>query len=540
MINRLEKHFLTAASVLTQPELELRKKLDDWCTEFLKANQSENIKLQLNELFIGLHDDSTSSIVLLLSQHVNETTNELNTFHQNTQYTHNIDITENTDLIDTSGSTDNTKNGVYLLNQAKQILIKCATPDSIIRYYYSNSKINENDKKYLWKSYFEEQKHLNLNELINYHLTNCQNNLLQLTTFSKFKLTSSDTEKFSVTEICLLKTFDTQSQFELKIEQFLIKFSTSAILLIQADLNQNDDLIACARHTIVEKFKEINKLDYNTRLPYIVLLINLPREYSKRFIGLQICYWSCYHLDEIENESNVIPEFKYFKNKSLSELIEPDETNMDPKLILNHLTHQACSLIKDTNLERTIKRIEVFTKLCSKNKEFAVVILHRLVYLLNMKESEYGAGLASKWLFREAVNLNSIKNYSSFRHACFNYFESKLCPLLAYLLSFLDKYSNLDIILTHSNDWTSTLWLDLLKNTDICYLNYSDMRVDNKEMKEFECQSDWIIKSSQEINDENKRFKPKFPFFWIFIDQMNKLYDNFINDNNLNNVCKEV
>jgi hypothetical protein len=217
---------------------------------------------------------------------------------------------------------------------------------------------------------------------------------------------------------------------------------------------------------------------------------------------------------------------------------------METKLILKHLTHSACSLIIDTNLERTINRIELFTQLCNKSEQFAQVVLNRIVNLLKMKESEFSAGFATKWLFREAVNLNTIKNFSSLRHTCFNYFESKLSPLLAYLLSFLDKYSNLDIYINSLNDhelnWKSTLWLELLKNTEICDLNYNNMRIDNREMKVFECQSDWVIKSIQDINNESICLKPMLPFFWIFIDQMNKLYENFIESNKLINLYEEV
>jgi len=503
----LEKHFLNAATMLNESKQELRNKLNDWCTEFLKANHNEresNIKLQLNELFIGLHDDTTSSIVLQLAR-------------------------------------KSTNNADELLAEAKKILIQCATPDSIIR-YYSNPRINETEKNILWNCYFEEQKHLSLKDLIEYHLIDKKinkTNLVQLTTYSKSELSSLDKERFDVFEICLLKSFDTQLQFEKKIEQFLATTTIDEpirILLIQTDLNQiqNADLIACARHTIVEKLKEAS----SSLNKYIFLLINLPRENAKSFIGFQLGVWSCYHLDEIESESNIIPEFKCFKDKSLSNLIKQNETNMEPKLLLKHLAHNACSLIKDTNLERTIYRIDLFTKLCGQSEQFVNVILNRLVSLLKMKESEIGAGLASKWLFREAANLRTIKYYSTLRRACLNYFESKLSPLLAYLLAFLDKYSNLDIYANALNEtgleWKSTLWIDLLKNTEICPLNYSDMRIDNKEMREFECQSDWLIKSFQETTDENKCLKPMLPFFWILVGQLNKLYDNFIESNKKN------
>jgi hypothetical protein len=306
--------------------------------------------------------------------------------------------------------------------------------------------------------------------------------------------------------------------------------------LIQSDLDQtySADLISCARYTIVEKYKLILKKD-----KFIFVLINIPKENVKNFIGFQLGYWSCYHIDEIESESDDIPEFKYLKNKSLSDLLNETlvkKTNMNLNTLLQRLAHNACSLIVDTNLERTIKRIDLFTSLCDSSSEFVNAIIIRLVGLLKEKERDYMRN-PGKWLFNEAAGLRTIKEYATLRHACQFYFESRLSPLLGYLLAYLDQYSNLDIFAKSINrtQWKSDLWLGLIKNSEICRLNYNDMRsrdgTNNEEMKKFKCQSDWLIKSFHEAYDESKSLKPILPFFWILVNQLNKLYENFIESN---------
>jgi len=69
LINRLEKHFLNAATMLNEHQTELRDELNVWLATYLQANHETktHLKMQLNELFIGLHDDTTSALVLHLT-----------------------------------------------------------------------------------------------------------------------------------------------------------------------------------------------------------------------------------------------------------------------------------------------------------------------------------------------------------------------------------------------------------------------------------------------------------------------------------------
>ena len=49
---------------------------------------------------------------------------------------------------------------------------------------------------------------------------------------------------------------------------------------------------------------------------YIILVINLTRENLKNFIGFQVGYWSCYHIDELDESNDYLPAFNLLKGKS--------------------------------------------------------------------------------------------------------------------------------------------------------------------------------------------------------------------------------
>lgn len=308
--------------------------------------------------------------------------------------------------------------------------MRCATPDSVIR---AHKKLQDTDEKeFIWHEYFVNQKHLSLSELLHYH-TNPSNlpsrnsttrNLIQVSTNSNLTVLGSEVKlKLAASlanqpEFCILKTFDTMLQFTNRIKQFLagkdVADDQKRYLFIQADQSQEhgSDVIACARHTVVESFKEtLNKQANNT---FIVLLINLPKENVEKFVGFQFSHWSCYHLDEIEDNPPDLPVFERMPNRILSQLLADSLDDVDQQMssmdldgmnratsslnmsfLMKKLAHNACSLITDVNLARTINRIDVFIQLCD-DATFVQVLGKRLTQLQRDKE-EWISGFNQGW-----------------------------------------------------------------------------------------------------------------------------------------------
>ena len=142
----------------------------------------------------------------------------------------------------------------------------------------------------------------------------------------------------------------------------------------------------------------------------------------------------------------------------------------------------------------------------------------------------------SQWLSKEAASIKTVNLFSTFRRSCQHYFESRLSPLLAYLLSFVDQFSNLETLASclqrrqPFDTWRHRLWLEILADTEISRVDYSGMRDDNQERARFKCQSDLLLKKSiSEFYDaEIRSLRPCLPFSWIIIDQLGSLHKSFV------------
>lgn len=549
LINRLEKHFLNSFSLLTKSQIEIKNEIEKWVTSFCSSKVVGIYKPKKNEVFIGLNEDTIPTLILSLAEEI--------------QFSMDKDLNNDKEM-----DVDNVNQDI--VNDIKKLLLKCATADSVIRYSLQNR--NEQKDENIWEEYFEVQKHSSFKDLIQNYINvdskknNLSKNLLQITTNSKNFMSKADLHKLAAGlkinennfSSCLLQSFDTQQQFKSKIKNFLINNSTNkqlpSVLIIQTDFSKKNssDLVSCARHSIVDEISELIKIN-STILDnsYIILVINLTRENLKNFIGFQVGYWSCYHIDELDESNDYLPAFNLLKGKSLSVLLREGlenldkikttenqtDTTIDLKVLMKKLAHQSCSLIKDTNITRTIYRIELFINLCNDN-EFLKVLTNRLFNLQTDKEAGYMTPeLAKNWLTRDAADLRNVNQYSTLKRSCQNYFEAKLSPLLAYILSVVDLHSNLDLYTdlsdqknkSDSNEWKNSLWLEVLKNYDICKLEYADMRKNgetDEELKQFYCKSDWFIKKFNDKAFENS-LKPTLPFFWILINNLSLFYRTF-------------
>ena len=595
LINRLEKHFLNASTMLNARQLELVNEIEKWIKIFSERLQFNNgfYKPEPNETFIGYHTDTVATLVLYLTEQLDNLLSQ-----QQLELDQSMEHNDESLLVKQQGS--------QVITLAKKFLLRCATPDSIIRISSSKEFKNTTEKDFIWNEYFVSQKHLSLKELLSYHTKskiklnrmtstqdekigsilssklefNSSNNLIQVSTHSKSSVLNLANSKFQLPneiqkiniECCVLQSFDTQQQFYSRVRNFFDRKVSSKneknFLLIQADLNlkYSSDLIACSRHTIVESFKEALEKSSNGKTAlmdnfYIVLIINIPKENVRNFIGFQLGYWSCYHLDELEEPLSDLPPFESLKSRPISRLLrealeesindKDSDTSMeiadenktedikktiDLGLLLKKIAHSACSLIVDTNLTRTISRIEIFTRLCD-NKTFVNTIINRLVTLQEAKEEYMPPESKNNWLIKDAANFKTINEYSTLRRACQNYFESRLSPLLGYLLSYVDSYSNLNVIsdsIENKIRWKLKLWINLLSDMDLCKFDYESMRSkgeDSIELRQFMCQSDWIVKNFRVVHDDSKRLNPSLPFFWLLINQLSDLYSNFITSN---------
>jgi hypothetical protein len=531
----MEKHILSSSLMLNNDHQKIVDDVKKWLKLFSTSSIGLKMgsKINLNDLFIGYNDDTIATIVL-------------NLFQGNSNLIENMEDDNNNE-----SSSKISHN--QLVTETIKILLRCASADSIIKTDMQKIRSKDVEIKDVWEEYFENQKHTSLKDLIEKHMEstidekNFNKNLLQITTNSNFFLGKEDIEnlahalkvKSKDAENCVLQSFETQQQFELKIKNFLSKLknnqSSKQLLLIQCNFDDNSyyDLISCARFTICEQIKEYSDRREDLKNGYIIFLINLDRQRSKHFVGFQVGHWSCYHIDEIDTTVDYLPSFQNLRNKSLSVLIEeamadlgnkPKETRLNLSLLIKSLAQEACSLIDDTSLMRTIQRIELFTKLCD-DSEFLYGFCDRLMKLQRQKPIEK-TGLAKNWLIKEAASSENINEFTTLKKSCKNYIQSKLSPLMSFIISKLDSYSNMDVLIEAIEshiDWKRELWLRIFKDDKLFKINYEDMckKDFNEEIKRFFCVTNFSGANT------HSHLKINFPFFWILSENFNDLTHNF-------------
>jgi len=143
------------------------------------------------------------------------------------------------------------------------------------------------------------------------------------------------------------------------------------------------------------------------------------------------------------------------------------------------------------------------------------------------------------WLIKEVADLRNIQHYSSMKRSCQNYFESKLSPLLAYLLAYVDYFSNLDILAEAQNNpdeqsWIKELWLKIFNDFNICKMSYSSLRTNSnhsEERKQFSCKS-YLMKKRFDAQNADTKLVPNVPFSWHLINQLSDLHSSFMESRN--------
>ncbi|CAI5684999.1 unnamed protein product [Oreochromis niloticus] len=133
LINRLEKHYLDINTVLTEEQKVIARQLEEWVNDFVSlSSYSSEKKYDPSDVFIGYHSDTCSSMVMQVTERESTETNAQVT-----------------------------------LNKAKDILLNCATLDSVIR--LEKSKLPDEEREHLMQEFVKEAMHSSLGDYIVYH-----------------------------------------------------------------------------------------------------------------------------------------------------------------------------------------------------------------------------------------------------------------------------------------------------------------------------------------------------------------------------------
>uniref|UniRef100_A0A670HUU1 RING-type E3 ubiquitin transferase n=1 Tax=Podarcis muralis TaxID=64176 RepID=A0A670HUU1_PODMU len=527
LINRLEKHYLDINTVLGKRQRDTVEELKKWVDSFTTVETEKYFmgqqKYTPSDVFVGYHPDTCASVVLQV-----------------------------TEKLKMDASPQELMQKVQ--EEAKLVLLNCATPDSVVR--LGDSRLGSFLAADLARVYFQQQHHTSLAEFLRACLgTKSRGHTIftEISTFSRL-LTAADTETLKAEvqgelgslKVLFLQQFDTEYSFLKEIRNFLDSTSGSKILIIQTHFENGSlsaQLIASARYSVVN---EINKTDQGETFVFVFFITKLSRaEGGSSYVGFQGGLWQSVHIDDLRKSKDIISDVTALRNVTISQLFsaEPPESKnvnkcmlrdstqwlffcvlsgcdfLDTTILLRSCVQRAVGMLRDQNEDasRSTKRIEILLSLLSQEDDvkasFLKITKTRLLSLLGKQEENVYT--MKEWVRREASNLNALQEAGTFRDTLWKRVQSVVTPFMAYMLSVLDSDCNLDLLVRPTTEkCVKALWLFIfndLKLLDIPYI----MGQNNSQTETILVQS--YFKKSTGAGNE-------MPFSWKIKDYLEDLW----------------
>uniref|UniRef100_A0AAZ3SJB9 RING-type E3 ubiquitin transferase n=1 Tax=Oncorhynchus tshawytscha TaxID=74940 RepID=A0AAZ3SJB9_ONCTS len=489
LINRLEKHYLDIHTVLKEEQRAVVVELEKWVGQFVALNNQHTMAPQTYkylppDVFIGYHSDTCASVVLQMTEKQR-------------------------------GETDISEPQRRVLDEAKLILLNCATPDSVVR--LDCTVLPRVESEHLARIYFEDQKHSSLADFIFSHTQQdeqCHSSFTEVTTFSRL-LTASDVgpleEVVNNVELLSLQQFDTEHSFLKKIRE---NTSGNKILIIQSDFDEashSANLIASAKYSAINEINKSRQVEMGGKV-FVYFITKLPRmEGGTSYVGFHGDPWRSVHIDDLRRSKDIVSDIKALRNLTISQLFEEkkdepeamevddmyteteqqeleheDQTSwrsvVDTTALVRSCVQSAVGMLRD-QLEggvRSTRRVEILLTLLTDNQqiraEFLRTVKRRLHSLLSTHDDNTLKLSSNNWVIKEASNIDALQEGGTFRHTLWKRVQAVVIPFLAQLVSVIDRDRNLDILQdSNSGEAVKKLWLDIFGNDKLLEVPYTKL-----------------------------------------------------------------
>ncbi|XP_034396196.1 E3 ubiquitin-protein ligase rnf213-alpha isoform X2 [Cyclopterus lumpus] len=498
LINRLEKHYLDIHTVLKSEQKTMVDDLEKWLRLFVRLSSqhaavARTYTYQPPDVFIGYHSDTCASVVLQV-------------------------IEKQKDSMEMSDPERR------ILDEAKLILLRCATPDSVVRLDCTGLPKVESEN--LARIYFEEQKTSCLADFILAHTmqeAHCYSSFTEVTTFSRL-LTASDLEPqeqvLHSVELLSLQQFDTEHSYLKKIRNFLTaekgRSNTepcNKILLIQCDFDEashSANLIASAKYSSINEINKMTQESTGSRV-FVYFITRLPRvEGGTSYVGFHGGPWRSVHIDDLRRSKDIVSDIKALQSMTISQLFETKmsleseamehddlyteneqeeaeskengcDNVVDTTALVRSCVQSAVGMLRDQVESglRSTQRVEILLSLLSDGDEvkaeFLQTVKRHLHSLLATRDGNTFSSIKSNWVIKEASNIDALQEGGTFRHTLWKRVRAVVVPILAQLLSVIDRDQNLDILLDgNCGEFVKRLWLDIFGNDKLLEIPHLD------------------------------------------------------------------
>ncbi|XP_026936735.1 E3 ubiquitin-protein ligase RNF213 isoform X2 [Sagmatias obliquidens] len=552
LINRLEKHYLDINTVLEKWQKNIVEELKVWVEKFIDVKAEQFLarpKYSPSDVFMGYHSDTCASVVLQVIERLG----------------HKV-------------LTDELYQEVS--EQAKLVLLDCATPDAVVR--LNASSLGLFTAQSLSQAYYYRQQHNSFADFFQAHLCTMDAGrravFTEITTFSRL-LTSHDCELLESEvmdralklTILSLQHFDTEYSFLREVRNCLAHKASYKILIIQTDFEDgihSAQLIASAKYSAIN---EINKIQGNKDYVLVYFITKLSRMGSgTSFVGSHGGLWQSVHIDDLRRSTVMVSDVTKLQDVAISQLFKPEdqpelevehgaqddgeevmetevatsgevaevemETEsseamdsptsgpgsdtqiLDTTRLLGSCIQGAVGMLRDQNeaCQRSMRRVSILLSLLDEDAAFLRVTKMRLSVLLKKQEENYIHNVKD-WVVREASNQDALQEAGTFRQTIWKRVQGAVTPLLASMISFMDRDGNLELLTNpHSPSWARGLWMFIF--SDVKLLNIPLVANDTRSKGEM---SYIIVQNYMNLSEDTSN---SVPFSWRIKDYLEELW----------------
>ncbi|XP_077411767.1 E3 ubiquitin-protein ligase rnf213-alpha-like isoform X2 [Vanacampus margaritifer] len=483
LINRLEKHYLDIQTVLTTAQKRLVEKLKEWVRRFVSvSNQidmTQTYKYNPSDVFIGYHSEACASVI------------------------HQV-IKKSKDAFEISDAEQR------VLQEAKLVLLRCATPDSVMR--LGQTDLPNGESEDLANVYFEDQNNTCLLDFIVAHTreeVHHVSSFTEVTTFSRL-LTGPDlkplVQMLQSVELLSLQQFDTEHFFLKEIRNFLTSDKESLhngpchkVLIIQSEFKEathSAHLIASAKYSAVNEITKIIQEGLDWKV-FVYFITRLPRiQGGTSYVGFHGDPWISAHIDDLRQSKDIFTGIRSLQSTAICQLFETkmsqpqvpeesevvdscdlskdesdtredcdDDTVLDTTALVRSCMQSAVGMLRDQQGRgcRSTQRLDTLLMLLSDGEQVTgdfLQTLKRRLYLMLASESNFSSATRD-WVIKVASNIDALQEGGTFCHSLWKRIQAVVTPVLAQLVSVIDTDKNLDILLRDCSPSVKRLWLHI-------------------------------------------------------------------------------
>jgi len=331
------------------------------------------------------------------------------------------------------------------INNAKNLLLACATPDAIAR--LKVTKLSPKEQADIFDHYHNDRGHDSLSEFIQ---SLCQDqSVAQVTTASPL-ITRTGCEKLAKRlalqkkdiTTTYLEELETEKQFADVVQNFLKTDSTQKILLVQMQVTTERDqkLVECARYTVHRERAE--ERSPSGQIIFILRLANVSGGY---FHGWAPHPWLNIHINELRVHESRLLDLAALRNKNIEDIIKGRHVNM--KILLKEIAPIAISKTDG----RVTDRLRQFDRIIDSDEAGLQVFSHILLDKISEWIVARQMDPTNEWVTQKAPNSVHLKEGNTFERAMFLEMRNSFADNLAKLINKLDH--DHEFCLLKANNW---------------------------------------------------------------------------------------